>query len=100
MSRKILIPVLFGILLVLIAGCGPKSSNVKLFTSNATATITFQESMTLYKTMDVKGPVLGKVNAGEYKVYEAVNAKDEGTWVKIEANGEKGWVLGFIVKGN
>lgn len=97
MVRKIVFLALLGIMSVLFAGCASEAENTRLFTSNNSTTITLEEPMTFYKTMDIDGPILGKVNAGQYEVLSAETAEDEqGIWVQIEFNGEKGFVFGVI----
>jgi hypothetical protein len=99
MWKKILFILILGIIFAGLVGCGSKDKNIKLFTSSANATITLQETMTFYKTMDTNGPRLGSVSQGKYKVIEAVADKEkEGTWVKLEFNGVTGYVFGVIVK--
>jgi hypothetical protein len=99
MWKKIIVVVLLGMIFFGISGCGSKGPNTKLFTSNASATITLEESMTFYKSMDVNGPKLGSVNPGKYKVIDATADKDkQGTWVRIEFKGVKGYVFGVLVK--
>lgn len=96
---RVIIMVLFvGILLSLAAGCSSKTDNVKLFTTKLSS-ITLEEPMTLYKNPNSDGPVIGTASAGKYKVYEVKTTdNDTKTWVKIEYNGVKGYILGNVVQ--
>lgn len=98
MMRKILLILLAGILFATLTGCTSKPQNTKLFTSKS-STITLEEPLTLYKTTDTRGAIIGTANAGQYKVLDIVTTDNEKkTWVKIEVNGVKGYILGHVVK--
>jgi hypothetical protein len=99
MIRKILFLVLFGTILTVLTSCSKNAPNTKLYTSLSTATITLEDRMPLYKMMDIHGPILQTLKPGEYKVIESEPADDgEGTWIKVEVKGEKGYILGVVVK--
>jgi hypothetical protein len=99
MVRKIQLVLLLGILAAFITGCGSSTPNIKLFTAKSTVAITIEESMPLYKNMDIHSPILETLKPGDYKVLDAVDAKDDkGSWIYIESKGVKGYILGTVVK--
>lgn len=98
MARKFFSILALLVMIFIISSCSSEGPNTKLFSSRTNPTLTLEEQMTLYKNMDLRGPILGMVNIGTYKVLEAKSVEnDDRTWVKIEANGKTGWVFGALV---
>jgi hypothetical protein len=99
MLRKIFYLAMLACFVALLTGCQMGTTSFKIFASQSNPTITIEETMTLYKNMDINGPIIGKANPGTYKVYNSAVAKNNmGTWALIEVNGKRGYVVGFLFK--